>query len=174
MPQTSVDIRNATSADIPVLTRARRLMFEELDDFESAVLDRVDAEFVIYMEREMAAGRVTGWIAEDTATGEWVGALANEWARMPTNPRIGLELRSLLFGLFVKQEYRRRGVARSLVNAAVEAARAAGAGAVQLHASDAGRPLYESIGFSRTSEMRLILHGGGTERDSNRTGRPCV
>lgn len=149
-------------------------MFEELDDFDPAVLDRVDTEFVVYMEREMAAGRVTGWVAEDSATGEWVGALASEWARMPTNPRIGVELRSLLFGLYVRPEYRRRGVARSLVNTAVEAARNAGAGAVQLHASDAGRPLYESIGFTRTSEMRLIFDDGPAASGSNQNHHPRV
>ena len=145
-----------------MLARARRLMFEELDDFDAAILDRIDTEFVTYMEQAMMEGRATGWIAEEAETGEWVGALANEWARMPTNPHIARELRSLLFGLFVKPEYRRRGVARSLVSVAVAAARDAGAGAVQLHASDVGRPLYESIGFTGTSEMRLII--GGQDR----------
>lgn len=149
-------------------------MFEELDDFDAALLDRVDAEFVVYMEREMAAMRVIGWVAQDTATGEWVGAIASEWTEMPTNPRIGVELRSLLFGLYVKPEYRRRGVARSLVNEAVEAARMAGAGAVQLHASDAGRPLYESIGFARTSEMRLILETGDPASRKNQDRHTCV
>jgi predicted N-acetyltransferase YhbS len=46
-------------------------------------------------------------------------------------------------------------VARSLVSTAVEAARAVGAGAVTLMASDEGRPLYEGLGFSAVPAMRL-------------------
>jgi hypothetical protein len=43
------------------------------------------------------------------------------------------------------------------VQAAIESCRERGLSAVLLHASDAGRPLYESMGFTPTSEMRLVL-----------------
>jgi hypothetical protein len=37
-----------------------------------------------------------------------------------------------------------------------------GLAAVYLHASKSGRPLYESLGFEPTNEMRLKLRGPGT------------
>ena len=157
MPESDIDIREATEADIPVLVRARRLMFEELDDYDTGLLDRVDAAFDDYLRVEMRAGRVSGWVAIDRASGEWVGAVANEWIVVPATPNVRRPLRASLYGLFVRSGYRRRGIARSLVNAATDAARTAGAGAVQLHASEYGRPLYESLGFKPTTEMRLIL-----------------
>lgn len=152
-----VAIRPATVDDIPILVRARRLMFEELDDFSPERLDEVDAEFAEYLEREVATGGACGWIAEDTETGEWIGALSNVWVEWPSAPHIRNGRRAYLFGLFVKPAYRRRGVARSLVNTAIGTARDRDAGAVLLHASDLGRPLYESLGFTSTSEMRIIL-----------------
>lgn len=153
----AIAVRTATAEDIPVLVSARRLMFEELDDFSSARLDEVDADFERYLQSEIAAEQACGWIAEDTTSGEWVGALSNVWVVWPAAPHISGGLRAYLFGLFVKTEYRRQGIARSLVHAAIEAARSREAGAVLLHASEFGRPLYESLGFSNTSEMRLIL-----------------
>lgn len=157
MSVTDIDIRTATGADIPALTRARRLMFEELDDFDTPLLDRIDAQFEEYLGETMPAGTTSGWLAVDPGTGEWVGAVAIDWIRQPTNPKVHRPTRALLFGLYVRPEYRRRGVARALVDAAIDEARRVGAGAVQLHASEFGRPLYESLGFRMTSEMRLIL-----------------
>ncbi len=154
---TDITIRAASAEDLALLTRARRLMFEELDDFEPGVLDRIDAEFDVYLGREFESGRACGWLAIDGATGEWVGGLTNIWVSWPSSPNVPGELRAYLFGLYVAPGCRRRGIARSLVEAAREAAREAGAAAVVLHASDAGRPLYESLGFAPTSEMRFVF-----------------
>mgnify|MGYP003548309000 CR=1 FL=1 len=44
-----------------------------------------------------------------------------------------------------------------LVDEALGVCRESGVTAVSLHASDAGRPLYESLGFVATNEMRLSL-----------------
>jgi len=156
-----ITVRDALPEDIESLTRARRLMFEELDDFEPGVLDRIDAEFRAYLAREFESGRACGWLAIDDSSGKWVGGLTNIWVSWPSSPNVPGELRAYLFGLYVDARFRRRGIARSLVEAARRTAREAGAAAVILHASDAGRPLYESLGFASTSEMRFVF---GTEQ----------
>jgi hypothetical protein len=51
------------------------------------------------------------------------------------------------------------------MDAALAWCRANGIRAVILHSSDAGRPLYESMGFTRTNEMRIVL-----ELDSKTSG----
>jgi len=150
-------VRDASPEGIELLTRSRRLMFEELDDFAPDVLDRIDSEFDVYLRREFETGRACGWLAFDDATGEWVGGLTNIWVSWPSSPNVPGELRAYLFGLYVAPSYRRRGIARSLVETARQTAREAGAAAVILHASDAGRPLYESLGFAPTSEMRFVF-----------------
>lgn len=153
----AITIRTAAAADIEPLTRARRLMFEELDDFAPDVLDRIDVEFRTYLAREFESGRACGWLAIDDSSGKWVGGLTNIWVSWPSSPNVPGELRAYLFGLYVDVRFRRQGIARSLVEAAREEARSAGAAAVILHASDAGRPLYESLGFEPTSEMRFVF-----------------
>jgi GNAT superfamily N-acetyltransferase len=59
--------------------------------------------------------------------------------------------------VFVNPEYRRRGIARELMNMAIAWARERGCSYVRLRSSAEGRPLYESIGFAPTSEMQLEL-----------------
>ncbi len=50
-----------------------------------------------------------------------------------------------------------QGMARRLMDTVLDACRERGIRAVVLHASPDGRPLYESLGFSSTNEMRLML-----------------
>jgi GNAT superfamily N-acetyltransferase len=63
--------------------------------------------------------------------------------------------RGNVLNVYVRPERRRRGIARALVETALEWTRANGVDCVILHASDAGRTLYESLGFTATNEMRL-------------------
>jgi GNAT superfamily N-acetyltransferase len=51
----------------------------------------------------------------------------------------------------------RRGLARRLMDTMLAWCRAQGMHSIYLHASDHGRPLYESLGFTATNEMRIVL-----------------
>ena len=59
--------------------------------------------------------------------------------------------------MFTDAAHRRRGLARRLMETMLEWCRAEGMRFLYLHASDDGRPLYESLGFTPTNEMRLAL-----------------
>ncbi|MDQ6781193.1 MAG: GNAT family N-acetyltransferase [Candidatus Eremiobacteraeota bacterium] len=56
-------------------------------------------------------------------------------------------------GIYVKPQYRRRGLARDLTLAAESWLRGRGCTNVRLRASPAGRPLYAPLGFEGTNEM---------------------
>lgn len=62
--------------------------------------------------------------------------------------------------VFVKPQYRRRGIAHALMRAAIDWARAQRCVIVTLGASEDGRPLYEQLGFSATNDMALRLADG--------------
>jgi len=66
-------------------------------------------------------------------------------------------------GLMVAQPYRRRGVGRSLLGAAVEWARANGVSKLELHVfphNEAAIKLYESFGFEREGYRKRHYHRG--------------
>jgi RimJ/RimL family protein N-acetyltransferase len=72
-------------------------------------------------------------------------------------------------GLMVAAEYRRRGIGRSLLTAAVEWARAAGIRKLELHVFPWNEPairLYESFGFEREGVRRGHYSRDGADVDA--------
>ena len=59
--------------------------------------------------------------------------------------------------MYTEPAVRRHGIAKRLMDEMIEWCRKEGFGSVSLHASEYGRPLYASLGFQATNEMRLKL-----------------
>lgn len=59
----------------------------------------------------------------------------------------------LLSSMYVIKEYRRRGIARTLLDKVVSAARAYGCSVVQITASDMGVLLYTDYGFQKNDNF---------------------
>ena len=65
---------------------------------------------------------------------------------------------AFLMNIYTAPAYRRRGVARRIVEKLIEDAKARGIRSVLLEATEMGRPLYESLGFEDAQGyMRLKL-----------------
>ncbi|HLQ07065.1 MAG TPA: GNAT family N-acetyltransferase [Nitrososphaerales archaeon] len=109
------------------------------------------------------------WIRKRLAEGSLIGLLAKAqdgkvagsgciWLRddmpRPTNPRM---IAPYLMSMYMAPEFRRKGVARLIVQSALKLCKERGYERVNLHASEVGKPLYESLGFSPTTEMRAKL-----------------
>ncbi|MCL1473144.1 GNAT family N-acetyltransferase [Argonema antarcticum] len=62
-----------------------------------------------------------------------------------------------IWGVYVEPDYRGQGIAKKLTSTAVEYLKSLGCTRVILHASPPGKPVYSSLGFSQTNEMRLDL-----------------
>jgi predicted acetyltransferase len=59
--------------------------------------------------------------------------------------------------MYIDPDHRRQGLAKGLVQLCLNESRRRGLRTVTLHASDAGRPVYESLGFNASNEM-FYLH----------------
>ena len=71
--------------------------------------------------------------------------------------------RAHLMNVYTKKEYRRQGIARTMVQMLIDEARSWGATEISLDATDMGRPLYESLGFRASDEaMTLCLRPSET------------
>ncbi len=60
----------------------------------------------------------------------------------------------LVMNVYTAPAWRRRGIARRLMEEIIAWAKTAGIVRLVLHASDEGRPLYTALGFVPTNEMR--------------------
>lgn len=66
--------------------------------------------------------------------------------------------RAHLMNVYTAPDYRRQGLARRMVAALMDEARARGVTEISLDATQAGRPLYEALGFRANDEgMTIIL-----------------
>lgn len=153
---TTYRIRPATTQDAEVVLRHRRRMFEDMGHADRQALDAMLAIADPLIRRRLLDGTYRGWLIE-TPDGVVVaggGVIILEFQPHPLDPR---PQRAWVVNMFTEPEHRRRGLARQLMQAIVAWCRSEGMRFLYLHASDGGRPLYESLGFEPTNEMRLVL-----------------
>jgi len=147
----AVTIRQAKLADLPVLLSYRRAMAQEMDTPDPVAVNRMITALEPYLRSAIPEGRWHAWIAEPGGCGavevvQWVPG------RLDPTPR-----RAWIHSLYVEPSFRRQGIGRRLTETMVAWCREQGFRWIYLHASEQGRPLYESLGFEPSSEMRLKL-----------------
>lgn len=149
-------IRRATAADLDVLVLHRRAMFYDMGYRDEAALDAMSASFKVWLLPRMNAGEYLAWLA--IAPDETVAAGAGLWLMDWPPHMVGRgSRRGNILNVYTSENFRRRGLSRELMQAALAWCRDNQVDTIILHASDDGRTLYESLGFTPTNEMRLIL-----------------
>lgn len=119
-------------------------------------LDVMIETFRHWLAPRLNAGVYFGFVAaEDGRDVGGVGLLELDWPPHPAHPSDAR--RGYVCNLFVEPEHRGRGVARSLMTESENEFKRRGIRFAVLHASAAGRPLYESDGWAATSEMAKRL-----------------
>ena len=149
-------IRPATTADLPLIVFQRRAMFEEMGIRDRSALDAMNAAFAAWMKGRIERGEYRGWFVTDDRGAVLAGA--GMWLQESSpSPHDSSTRRAYVMNVYTAPEYRRQGHARRLMEAVMECVREQGIRTVALHASDAGRALYESLGLKSTNEMRIVL-----------------
>jgi GNAT superfamily N-acetyltransferase len=147
--------RSATEADAALITVHRRAMFASMPNPQDVVLDAMSQAFEPWVRERIADGKYLGWIVEDEGRiAASTGMMIVDWPPHPLHPEDNR--RAYLLNVFVAPEFRKRGLAHSLVRRCLDEARRRGIRVITLHASDAGRPVYEKFGFHSTSEMMFV------------------
>ena len=151
----NIEYRRATADQIDLLMETRVEVLRaanRLDDF--ADLSEVAAQSRDYYLRALRDGTHTGLLAFDGE--DFVGAGGVSYFRvMPTCHNV-TGWKAYIMNMYVRPEYRRRGIAARMLDLLVADARGRGIGLISLEATDAGRPLYEKYGFiPMTHEMEL-------------------
>jgi GNAT superfamily N-acetyltransferase len=151
-----ITIRKARPSDLGIIMHHRRSMFADMGHRDPTTLSAMLATSEPLFERGLEDGSYQGWLAEGSpgvvvAGG---GVIILEFHSHPRDPR---PRRAWIVNMYTEPSFRRRGLARRLMEAMIVWCREVELTSVFLHASDEGRPLYASLGFTPTNEMRVDL-----------------
>jgi len=153
-------IREGRVEEIDRLVALRRTMFEAMGHQDPALLDRVGDACRRYFRANIPTGTLRVWAAIDEASGDLIASIGLVVHTVPPGPFNLAGKEGYIMNLVTLPAWRRRGVARALLTRVLGVLRAEDVPVASLHASSAGRRLYEELGFEiddRFPEMRLRL-----------------
>jgi GNAT superfamily N-acetyltransferase len=139
-------------------------MFHEMGSLAAADVEAMMWASAAYLRPAIERGEYHGWLALPVADLGGSPPLVVGGAGVQLRPQLprpkpdgGLITgrQGIILNVYVEPAFRRRGLARALVAAAIDWARTNQLAGLVLHASEAGRPLYAQMGFVATNEMRF-------------------
>lgn len=147
-----MEYRVTDANDIDMLMDVRLSMLRIVNDLPADYV--FDDELVVSSRRYFLEGDQTTVVAVND--GRCVACASMSYIEiMPTFSHSSGK-RAHLMNVYTEESYRRRGIARQLVNMLIEDARVHGATEISLDATESGRPLYESMGFKASEECMVI------------------
>ena len=163
---TGYTIRRTTPSDAAVVAQHRVSMFRDMGEVPTPALA---IELLEASQAALAAllreGSYVGWLAVDAHDEVLAGAGVHIKSTLPRITHQGLVAAGplpLAVNVYTEPGSRRRGIARALMQAMMEWAKVQGFDRLLLHASDGARPLYRSLGFAPTNEMRWSIDDHGS------------
>ena len=151
-----IALRRASVEDARTIATHRRAMFRDMGYQDQAALDSMMAKFLPWLEAKMVSGDYLAWLAvtDVDAIVAGAGLWLMDW---PAHMVGSCPRRGNILNVYTEPQFRRRGLARCLMAAALDWCRLNRVDLVILHASPQGRALYESLGFQASNEMRIKL-----------------
>jgi GNAT superfamily N-acetyltransferase len=140
----------------------RRLTEQELDTFidmritqlrEEGATEDIDLRPALtdYYHRHMKDGTFVSWLALDG--NRIIGTSGMSFVEKPPYFGCPSGKMGLLSSMFTAKDYRRKGIAKELLNRVVNEAREYGCGTIQITASDMGVLLYTNFGFVKNGNF---------------------
>ena len=147
-----VEIRIATKDDIELLMSSRLEMLKVVNNLPA---DYKYSEEIVRESRDyfLNGDHITVLAIDD---GKVIGcaSMSFMWI-MPTFSH-PTGRRAHLMNVYTRSEYRRQGIARKMVNMLIDETWKRGATEISLDATTMGRPLYESLGFTNSTEGMVL------------------
>ena len=147
-----VEIRIATKDDIELLMSSRLEMLKVVNNLPA---DYEYTEEIVRESRDyfLNGDHITVLAIDD---GKVIGcaSMSFMWI-MPTFSH-PTGKRAHLMNVYTRSEYRRQGIARKMVNMLIDETWKRGATEISLDATTMGRPLYESLGFTNSTEGMVL------------------
>jgi GNAT superfamily N-acetyltransferase len=154
MDNSQYSLRMALAEDGHTIARHRAAMFREmglLDEHEASDLQIASAA---WLTRLLTADGYIGWLVEhDGHCVAGAGVILREQG--PSPGCLHVAQWAHIVNVYTESQHRRRGLARWLMQTILNWCEVNVVEHVTLAASPEGRPLYESLGFKPTADMKL-------------------
>jgi GNAT superfamily N-acetyltransferase len=154
-------IHVATIDDIPILVKHHHKMFEEIWtlkglEIDAYKFDEMDKAHTRKLNEELPIGTCIAWMLKKEDNFVASGAITiNSMVSMPEDASYKV---AYLHSIYTEQGFRKKGFATLITKKAIDYCRSQGIWRMNLGASDAGRPIYERIGFKPSdSSMELSI-----------------
>jgi len=152
-----MDIRRSSSADDPIIVEHYMALWDSYGTPQEHYRPDAHASIAEFLRDGREHRALQTFVA--SIDGEAAGSAGCELHRSPYPTVIQETYRRFgyVWHVFVRPEFQKRGIGRALTETAIEYLRGIGCTTITLNASEAGAPLYRSLGFATGSEMRLKL-----------------
>jgi len=165
-------VRFATPADAFTIGWHRARMFQDMGDVPANLFSAFCAKSQERLRVSLTSGEYVGWLASPKdALNTIVGGAGVHLRQVLPHPletprgiAIAEGRHGIIQNVFTEPDWRRRGVATLLVRQIIDWAQEQHLDNLVLHSSEAGRELYERLGFVATNEMRLAGSISETDR----------
>jgi GNAT superfamily N-acetyltransferase len=157
-------VRLATPEDMDAIAEHRARMFDEMGQVAPEAFEILRAKSRERLGDLLTRGEYVGWLAIPTQHRDMIAGgagvqlrkvLPHPLPRVKEGNKIAEGRHAIIINVFTEPQWRRQGVAVLLLRRIIDWARAERLDRLVLHASEAGRSLYERLGFVGTNEMRL-------------------
>jgi len=153
-------LREASEHDIPQLSVHHRKMFEEIWEKRGLHIgnpagNEIEQAYSLKLAAELQAGSCRSWLIEKEEQVVASGAITIV-SLVPTPNDLSSRV-AYLHSMYTEPELRGKNLASRIVRTALAYCKANGVRRVILNASEAGKPIYEKMGFSSSPEMMRIF-----------------
>ena len=147
-----MEIRIATKDDIDLMMSSRLEMLKVVNDLPA---DYVYDDVIVNESRDyFLNGDHVTVLAIDN--GEVIGCASMSFMRIMPTFSHPTGRRAHLMNVYTRNTYRRQGIARKMVEMLIDETWKRGATEISLDATTMGRPLYESLGFTSSTECMVL------------------
>lgn len=147
--------RSLDISDLELICRHREAMFRDAGRGDDVLLPMTE-NFREWLKPRLLDGAYFGFVmSEDGVSVASVGLMLIDWPPHPLHPE--QDKRGYVLNVFVEPSHRGRGLAGELMKRADDEFIRRGVSYAVLHATDKGRPLYQKLGWSGTSEMAKAI-----------------
>ena len=157
VPAPDFTIRETQLEDLEEILLHRRYMFRDMGYGDEAILDEIVHTSRPFVRQSLIDMSYLGWfaVAPNGRVAAGVGLMLSPWVASPRDPDHAR--RPYLLNVYTYPGFRKRGLARLLTQSSIAWCREHGFRTLWLHASEYGKPVYESLGFKPTNEMKLLI-----------------